>query len=115
MFSFLQLMTKKRTFWVILPIRKKRGVTKRIFPLAFMEPSAFLRLISLGSRSVGMRFFLTNPQLIQETSAPESTLVCVLTTQRVCSLGKRDTEIRMDRAEDTCTVRTEADELSFVR
>jgi len=87
---------------------------KRIFPLAFMEPSAFLRLIGLGSRSVGMRFFLTNPQSIQETSAPESTLVCVLMTRRVCSSGRRDTEIHIDRAEDTCTARMEADELSFV-
>jgi len=46
---------------------------------------------------------------MQETSAPESTLACVLTTRRVCSSGKRDTEIRIDRAEDTCTARTEAD------
>ena len=114
-FSFPQLMTKKRTFWVILPIRKKRGATKRILPLAFTEPSAFLRLIGFGSRSVGMRFFLTNPQSMQETSAPESTLACVLTTRRVCSSGRRDTEIRIDRAEDTCTARTEADELSFVK
>ena len=34
---------------------------------------------------------------------------------KVGSSGKRDTEICMDRAEDTCTVRTEADELSFVK
>jgi len=67
-------MTKKQTFWVILPIQKKRGATKRIFPLAFMEPLAFQRLIGFGSHSVGMRFFLTNPQSIQEMSPPESTL-----------------------------------------
>ena len=44
MFSFLQLMTKKWTFCVILPIQKNRGPTKRIFPLAFTESSVFQRL-----------------------------------------------------------------------
>ena len=39
------------------PILKNRGATKRILPLALMDPSAFLREMGRASHSVVILFF----------------------------------------------------------
>ena len=69
---------------------------KRILPLALIDPLAFLREMGHASHSVGILFLCTKLQLMQETSALQSTLAVMLTTQRICSLGKRETEIFID-------------------
>ena len=61
---------------------------KRILPLALIDPLAFLREMGHASHSVGILFLCTKLQLMQETSALQSTLAVMLTTQRICSLGK---------------------------
>ena len=52
---------------------------KRILPLALMDLLAFLRDMGHVSHSMGILFFCTKPQSMQETSALQSTLAVVLT------------------------------------